>query len=239
MFSTLKTILILSIEQFLCILLIVFATILSIFPIDTKGIYFFGSKIIARVVLLLLGVKVNITLKENLKKVPAIYASNYQSRLDGLLLLASLPYRFRIIAGERIFGSPIEGFIYKKMGFILLSEKTHPISMGLKVKEIVEIIKSGESILIFPEGKTSRDGRLLPFAPGTAWIALSSKESIIPVIIDGSYRLRSERGFKGGKVKIKIGSPLDTKYMGEPDQNKAKILTAKLHQIMSDILSSK
>ena len=52
----------------------------------------------------------------------------------------------------------------------------------------VEAIKRGESVLIFPEGKLSKDGKLSEFQPGFLMLARLTDAPVIPLAISGGYR---------------------------------------------------
>lgn len=67
-----------------------------------------------------------------------------------------------------------------------------------------EIIKNGGSMLIFPEGSTSKDGNMKDFKPGAALLATKTEVPVIPCAIKGKYRK-----FFGERQRIIIGKPME------------------------------
>ena len=66
----------------------------------------------------------------------------------------------------------------------------------------VEAIKRGESVLIFPEGKLSKDGKLSEFQPGFLMLARLTDAPVIPLAISGGYRKFHRQSVVVGSVNI-------------------------------------
>lgn len=73
-----------------------------------------------------------------------------------------------------------------------------------------ECVDRGYSVLIFPEGHHTTDGRLLPFRVGAGLLAKHLGIPVVPMRIDGLYEVkRAGKRFAGpGKIKVKIGKPV-------------------------------
>jgi 1-acyl-sn-glycerol-3-phosphate acyltransferase len=77
----------------------------------------------------------------------------------------------------------------------------------------IQHIRAGTSLMIFPEGTRSVDGKLLPFKTGGASLALRAQVPVVPVVIRGTERILPKGTLRLGKgdVEIRIGKPIDTK----------------------------
>jgi long-chain acyl-CoA synthetase len=87
----------------------------------------------------------------------------------------------------------------------------------------------GYSILIFPEGTRSRDGKLGHFRPGIGLLAEESRAPIVPIGLVGLYELTAgakHRWFRSGKLQVRVGEPL----AAADDGTDAAQLTAALEE---------
>ena len=78
-------------------------------------------------------------------------------------------------------------------------------------------IRDGVSILFFPEGTRSADGRLLPFKKGGFVMARDMGLEIVPVSITGSYRVlpKGTLSLLPGQIRIIIHAPVDPSDHGD------------------------
>ena len=76
-----------------------------------------------------------------------------------------------------------------------------------------EALAGGDSILIFPEGTRSRDGKLQPFKRGSLLLAQKARVNIVPVAISGSFHILPAKSifYDIVPVKVKIGRPMPYK----------------------------
>jgi 1-acyl-sn-glycerol-3-phosphate acyltransferase len=96
---------------------------------------------------------------------PYIYMPNHQSNFDIPVLLGHLTVQFRWLAKMELFKIPIFGRAMRKAGYISI-DRYHRESAFESLKVAANKIKSGVSVLIFPEGTRSRDGNIRPFKKG-------------------------------------------------------------------------
>ena len=87
----------------------------------------------------------------------------------------------------------------------------------------------GYSVLIFPEGRRSEDGRLQPFRPGIGLLAKDSRVAILPVALIGLGELRTtRRWFRSGQLTIHVGTPIPYEETADPAE-----MTRKLYSVLS------
>ncbi len=167
---------------------------------------------------------------ENLKglKTGVIFAANHSRSLDPIVLPAALPFFSRFMP---IFYTSRERTFYKVKAWwekILYSESwfnawgAHKVVVGQKNFEIalekhIKILKSGKSLFIFPEGGTTKDGKLKPGKPGIAYLADKLSTPVVPVAIEGNYGLTMKKFFRGkANISVTFGKPVyRSEFFGE------------------------
>ncbi len=165
---------------------------------------------------------------ENIDKTqkPRIFVCNHLSNSDGLILSKILKEKYdpTFVAGIKLTNDPITKFgtqIVKNIGIKPNSADKEAIT------KIVKALKSGEDILIFPEGTRSRTGALIEGKKGILLFARMAKAEIIPIGMSGTDKLLpiSESGDMGGekwhhaKIEIKVGRKIELPQK-EKDEDK-------------------
>lgn len=113
-----------------------------------------------------------------------VIVSNHQSYGD-ILMLFGLGVPFRWVAKKNLFYIPFLGWAMSLAGYIRL-ERGNLASIRKCVEESVTLLKGGISVLMFPEGTRSRDGRIGKFKNGAFRMAIQSQRPILPVIVTGT-----------------------------------------------------
>ncbi|HEX4177365.1 MAG TPA: 1-acyl-sn-glycerol-3-phosphate acyltransferase, partial [Rhizomicrobium sp.] len=88
-----------------------------------------------------------------------------------------------------------------------------------------EAMDRGYHVLVFPEGRRSRDGRLQPFEPGIGLLAQESQVPVQPILVEGLKLVNGKRWPKRGTVAVRLGKPLMMEP-GEEPQNFTRRLEA-------------
>ena len=104
------------------------------------------------------------------------------------------------------------------------------------LEEAAQRIAEGTSVIIFPEGTRSIDGRLQPFKAGGMVLAIKAGVPLVPVGITGTHEIlpKGRLFIRPGRVKITLGQPIDTReYHLKQKQELAK----RLHDSVSTLLS--
>jgi 1-acyl-sn-glycerol-3-phosphate acyltransferase len=142
---------------------------------------------------------------------PYIYMANHQSNFDIPVLLGHLTVQFRWLAKMELFKIPIFGRAMRKAGYISIDRYDRK-SAFKSLDAAAKKIKSGVSVLIFPEGTRSRDGKIRPFKKGGFVLAIDSGVPIVPVVIKGTYAIMTKGKFRvnPGHVSMIVHKPIDT-----------------------------
>lgn len=146
----------------------------------------FVHMFVGRLFLVLHPVKV-----EGMERLPrhgVLLCPNHSSNWDPVLLVASLPvdYRLHVMAKNQLFKNPILSWIMTKLG-------AFPVDRGgsdlAAVKTAIQSIKSGDNLMVFPEGtRVEREGDVRAKG-GAAMIAVRTGAILVPVFVDGKKRL--------------------------------------------------
>ncbi len=152
---------------------------------------------------------------------PTIYVVNHQSTIDIPTTLISVPVNFRFVAKKQLQWVPFLGWYLKLAGHILINRSDHRAAVA-SLDQAVAQIRSGTSIVIFPEGTRSEDGRVLPFKKGPFALALKAQVAICPVTIEGSGKLMPKNSWRitPGEIHVMIGKPIDPHPFGPEDREK-------------------
>lgn len=129
---------------------------------------------------------VTITGRENIDRKKAyVMISNHQSILD-ILVIYRIFVHFKWVAKASLFKLPVIGWNMKLNRYIRI-ERSSMKSQRKMIRECMENIRNGNSVMIFPEGTRSGNGRLRSFKDGAFLIALYQKADIVPMVLDGTF----------------------------------------------------
>ncbi|HUM10452.1 MAG TPA: lysophospholipid acyltransferase family protein [Myxococcaceae bacterium] len=145
---------------------------------------------------------------------PAIYVMNHQSSLDIPAAFAVLPVDLRFIAKHTLRKVPFLGWYMSWTGMVFVDRSNSTQAVGT-LNAAAERVRGGISLLAYPEGTRSRDGRVLPFKKGPFVLALQAAVPVVPIAIEGSMKCMPAhlRPFRPGIVRIAIGAPIHTAGM--------------------------
>jgi len=165
----------------------------------------------ARMLLWLTSTRVEVIGRENvLMNRPQIFMANHQSDFDILIVLAHIPGQFRWIAKKELFKIPIFGKAMRNAGYIEIDRQNHEKALR-SLDEAAQKIREGKSVVTFPEGTRSRDGKIRPFKQGMFHLAIRSGVPIVPISIIGAGEIMPKRTLKvrPGRITLVIDRPVD------------------------------
>ncbi|HKJ05333.1 MAG TPA: lysophospholipid acyltransferase family protein [Geopsychrobacteraceae bacterium] len=159
----------------------------------------------------LAGVRIKVEGSEHLQNRSAVYIANHQSQFDILAMYACLPIQFRWMAKRELFDIPLFGMAMRRCDYIPIDRSNRRKAMQSMITA-AQRIKDGTSVIVFPEGTRSPDGKLLPFKKGGFLIALKAQAPIVPIAIDGSFSLLPRGSFlvRPGEIKVTILPAVET-----------------------------
>ena len=150
---------------------------------------------------------------------PCILVPNHQSVLDPMLLQGGLPRAVDSMTKSTQFTRGFfRWFLPRLHAFPVRRYRVDPQSVRILLRRLGE----GRVVCIYPEGERSWDGRLQPFRRGTLRVILRAGVPVIPVGIDGTYRVWprwSSRPFRGLTAHVRLGEPI---LFGEQKDREAR-----------------
>lgn len=140
-----------------------------------------------------------------------LFLANHQSYLDIPVLFATLPVSVRFAAKKSLFSIPVFGWSLRAGGFIPVDRKDRRQALEVYAAAAARI-QEGSSVLFFPEGTRSRDGRIGRFQRGGFLVAQKSRAQIVPVGVAGTFEVlpRNRLSILPGEVRVRVGAPIDT-----------------------------
>jgi 1-acyl-sn-glycerol-3-phosphate acyltransferase len=139
-----------------------------------------------------------------------LFVVNHQSNFDIPVLVQALPqFQLRWIAKKELLWIPFFGWAMWAAKHITV-DRADALDALKSLKLAKQRIAAGISVVVFPEGTRSTDGKLLPFKRGGFLLALKSKTPIVPVTINGTGKLlaRGEWRVRPGAIDVTIGAPI-------------------------------
>ncbi|RCS58665.1 MFS transporter [Parvibium lacunae] len=140
---------------------------------------------------------------EGAEKIPAkgaaILICNHVSFVDAVVLMAVSPRPIRFIMDHQIFKIPLLSWMFKHSGAIpIASAKVNPELMEKAFARASKVLRDGELLCIFPEGRITDTGELYPFRPGITRLLSNDAVPVTPMALSGLWGSFFSR--KGGKA---------------------------------------
>lgn len=157
---------------------------------------------------------------------PAVFILNHQSNADMLIAIKLIRKEARGVAKMELKKMPVVGQILEASGTIFL-DRTDKEKAIEALKPAIDSLKSGISIVIFPEGTRSYDYTLGSFKKGAFHIAMEAGVPIVPIVLKNAHDVmpRGKNIFNPALVEVIIHPPVLTH-----DWNKSN-LDVKIREI--------
>ena len=190
----------------------------------------------ARAICKLAGVKVVIQGAELLDpQATYIYCANHASQFDIFSFQGHFPLPFRWLAKEELSRIPFLGAAMARAGTIFINRSKGRQAMK-SLSQAAAKINEGTSVLIFPEGTRSADGRLLPFKGGAMVLGIKASIPLVPVAFTGSHQVLAKGSCwpRPGTITITIGEPIaTTDYNSRQKHELAQVVQERVSVLLS------
>ncbi|MCX7879245.1 MAG: 1-acyl-sn-glycerol-3-phosphate acyltransferase [Ignavibacteria bacterium] len=195
---------------FFLILITAFDSILGVF-----GLLLFNKsykklnhyRVWAKRLLFVAGVKVIVRGLENISPNKSyVFVANHTSYFDIPCVFVAIPFNLRIMYKKELERIPFFGWYLKFSDFVPI-ERDNAFASRKSIEKTISLVKENVSVLLFPEGTRSRDGRLQEFKKGALFIAQKSNKPIVPITIKGTQMIlpRGSIFFRSGYVEVIVG----------------------------------
>ena len=194
------------------------------------------ARLWSRIVLGFAGVKVQVQGANRLSRNQTyVFMANHLSAVDIWALYVALPVRVRMIAKKQLSMIPLFGWAMASGRFIFV-DRGNAVAARRSIEEAKRRIRGGHSVLIFPEGTRSRDGRLGAFKKGGFHLAIDSGVPVVPVALVGTRECmpRSSLLLRSGVVRVTFGEPVPTTGLTDSDRH---VLLERVRSTIGGMLS--
>ncbi|WP_373975394.1 MFS transporter [Chitinibacter sp. SCUT-21] len=119
---------------------------------------------------------------------PAVLVCNHVSYMDALVIAGSIRRPIRFVMDYQIYKLPVLNFIFRTAGTIPIgTAKENPEIKDAAFALIAQALNSGDLVLIFPEGRITRNGEINRFMPGIERILKETPVPVIPMALQGLW----------------------------------------------------
>jgi 1-acyl-sn-glycerol-3-phosphate acyltransferase len=171
----------------------------------------------SRLILKTTGVRVTVRGIEQLDpRRSYVLAANHQSIYDIPILFASIPLQLRIVAKASLGSIPFLGWHLHRTGHLLVDRRNPGAGIMQKMRRLVS---ESHSLIVFPEGTRSVDGRVGRFKKGSFLVAVDARLPVVPVSVSGSRHIMAKGRLMvcPGDVQVMIHAPISTETVQRTD----------------------
>ena len=231
--------------------LVFFITIIISFPamirtnmLDKKGLIDKRDALVykvttawANILLKVAGVKVNVHGLENLPKDRSVlFIGNHQGNFDIPIYMSKIPGLKGFVSKVEV--QKIPGVrTWMKYMYCVFMDRSSIRKSGEAIIEGIKILKSNHSLVIFPEGTRSKGDTMGEFKAGSFKLATKSKAPIVPVTMNGSYKIMESNNkkwiLKPAEVDLYIHPVIYTDSLSKEEQEE---LPKKVYEIIKSKL---
>ena len=162
---------------------------------------------------------------------PVLYVANHTSHLDAPTFLRVAGFKGRqtlvvAAAADYFFTSRWKAGLSRNMMHAVPVEREGSVRRSLA--SIGRELSAGRSVVIFPEGSRSQDGRIHGFKPGIGLLAGALQVPVVPVRIAGNFAVLPKGASwpKRGQVSVHVGAPRSYSVSQSPTEIAADLQNA-------------
>ena len=188
----------------------------------------------SRFTCIIFGMRVKVTGRENIDKNESyVFVANHQGAYDIWAIYGYLNHNFKWLMKKSLEKVFAIGWACKAAGQVFVDDSS---VSGIRetIEEAEKSLRHGMSLVIFPEGSRSWDGKMIPFKRGAFMLAGEFKLPVVPVTINGSFKAmpRNTYNMTPTTIKITIHKPI---YPGERGFNTKKLMAQCYEEIESSL----
>lgn len=200
---------------------------------EMNNIVCLGTRTISQKLIKLSDSTVNVHGLENIPEGPVLFVSNHQSNMDIAIICGFIDKPKGFIAKKELKKLPLINKWITLAGSIYLDRENPRKSME-GILEGIKTLKNGHSLVVFPEGTRSRGDKMGEFKSGSFKLATKSKVPIVPLTIDGTYRVMEANKIliKPSNINFYVHKPIYTDKLSKEE-------IAKLPETVEHIILSK
>lgn len=168
------------------------------------------------------GARVKVEGLDNLvRERPYFFVANHASVIDIPVLFHAIPRGLHFIVKRELGRVPFLGWYISAMGMVFVDRNSRAAAVE-SVRQAAELVRGGASVVSFPEGTRSRDGRIGSFKSGAFLAAIEACAAVVPVAIVGAGAVLPPGGFRvrPGLIRVAVGTPIETAGLETSDRGR-------------------
>jgi 1-acyl-sn-glycerol-3-phosphate acyltransferase len=182
-------------------------------PFDRTGKYFrFSPWFWSKCIFWVFGMKVSVKGKENIERgKPYVFVSNHASMFDIPTVVIALDGNVNIVFKKELTRVPVWGWALRYGHFIMI-DRSNPREAMESIERAAKSIHNGSSVILFPEGTRTTDGKLQAFKRGAFSLAVKAEVPVVPVTINGTFNILPKGSFnvRPADISVIISEPVTT-----------------------------
>jgi 1-acyl-sn-glycerol-3-phosphate acyltransferase len=195
-------------------------------------------KAMARAVPLLAGIRVEVLGQEAIDpRSTYVYVVNHVGLFDMFAIYQAIPQYTRSLELAEHFDWPLFGQFITAAGQIPVDPKDKRVT-ARGLKKAAQMLQSGDSLVVLPEGERTLDGSVGRFYPGAFRLAIQTGRPVVPMAIKGGRTIsrRGEWRIRPGTMHVLYAAPVPTENLTLED---TEDLSAKCRRIVIDLLQGR
>lgn len=186
------------------------ATIVGVSLGSGRIMAYYPARYWSRIVCALLFVRVKVKGRENISKNESyVFVANHQGAFDIWSIYGYLNHNFKWLMKKELEKIVLVGFACKKAGHVFVDDSSmHGIKKTIEDAE--KTIGNGMSVVIFPEGSRTFDGKMISFKRGAFMLASEFGLPVVPITINGSFKAlpRTTYNITPSTITLTIHKPI-------------------------------
>lgn len=171
---------------------------------------YYPAMIWGKIFCLLSLVRVSVKGRENIDKLTSyVFVANHQGAYDIFSVYGYLGHNFKWMMKKSLRKILLVGYTCHKSGHIFV-DRSSPAAIRSTIETAKERLRNGMSLVVFPEGSRTFTGKMGPFKKGAYQLALEFNLPLVPVTIDGSFKVmpRTSKLPRPGHIVLTIHKPI-------------------------------
>ncbi len=171
---------------------------------------YYPAKIWSRLFCIIMFVRVKVVGRENIDhSISYVFVANHQGAYDIFTVYGYLNHNFKWMMKKSLEKIPFVGYACKSAGHIMV-DRSSASAIKHTMDSAKKRLRNGMSLVVFPEGARTWTGKMRDFKRGAFKLALDFNLPIVPLTIDGSFKVlpRTSYNITPGKIILTIHPPI-------------------------------
>lgn len=155
-------------------------------------------------------VKVTINGRENIDKDTSyVFVANHQGAYDIFSIYGFLGHNFKWMMKKSLEKIPFVGYACRRAGQVFV-DNSSPAAVKQTMQEAHDHLQGGISVVVFPEGTRSKNGKIKSFKRGAFQLAVELNMPVVPITISGAYEImpKDAKIPRWGHITLTIHKPI-------------------------------